>query len=239
VYELRLASGRSVKASGNHPFLALEGWYPLDKLDVGDRVAVPRGGPWPASVGHDLGAEPGGGEADASCPPRFAPADTIPREIWSYVRKVLPNHGLTLNDVEARLGIDDFVENFYANDLTRAELALLAEVVPDRQLADLATSDVVWDTIVGIEELGDEPVFDATVYGTHNFVAQSIVVHNSIEQDADVVMFIYRDDLYNDDSPDRGSAEIIVAKHRNGPTGVARLAFLDQYTKFANMARGV
>jgi replicative DNA helicase len=59
----------------------------------------------------------------------------------------------------------------------------------------------------------------------------------SIEQDADVVMFIYRDDVYHADSPDRGQAEIIVAKHRNGPTGVCRLAFLSQFTRFANMAR--
>jgi replicative DNA helicase len=59
----------------------------------------------------------------------------------------------------------------------------------------------------------------------------------SIEQDADVVMFIYRDDIYHSDSPDRGQAEIIVAKHRNGPTGVCRLAFLEQFTRFANMAR--
>jgi replicative DNA helicase len=59
----------------------------------------------------------------------------------------------------------------------------------------------------------------------------------SIEQDADVVMFIYRDDVYHTDSPDRGQAEIIVAKHRNGPTGVCRLAFLEQFTRFANMAK--
>jgi replicative DNA helicase len=59
----------------------------------------------------------------------------------------------------------------------------------------------------------------------------------SIEQDADVVMFIYRDDVYHPDSPDRGQAEIIVSKHRNGPTGVTRLAFLEQFTRFANMAR--
>jgi replicative DNA helicase len=59
----------------------------------------------------------------------------------------------------------------------------------------------------------------------------------SIEQDADVVMFIYRDDVYHSDSPDRGQAEIIVSKHRNGPTGVCRLAFLEQYTRFANMAK--
>jgi replicative DNA helicase len=59
----------------------------------------------------------------------------------------------------------------------------------------------------------------------------------SIEQDADVVMFIYRDDVYHSDSADRGQAEIIVAKHRNGPTGVCRLAFLEQFTRFANMAK--
>jgi len=59
----------------------------------------------------------------------------------------------------------------------------------------------------------------------------------SIEQDADVVMFIYRDELYNPESDQRGTAEIIVAKHRNGPTGLARLAFLDHRAKFTNMAR--
>ena len=56
----------------------------------------------------------------------------------------------------------------------------------------------------------------------------------SIEQDADVVMFIYRDEVYDDDSPDKGLAEIIIAKHRNGPTGTARLAFMPQYTLFGN-----
>ena len=103
--------------------------------------------------------------------------------------------------------------------------------------ADLAHSRRAVGPIVGIDELGDEPVYDATVLGTHNFVAKGIVVHNSIEQDADVVMFIYRDEVYNPDSPDRGTAEIIVAKHRNGPPA-CRLAFLDHYTKFANISRG-
>ncbi len=61
----------------------------------------------------------------------------------------------------------------------------------------------------------------------------------SIEQDADVVMFIYRDEVYNAESPDQGTAEIIIAKHRNGPVGTVRLAFLPHYTRFANMARSV
>jgi replicative DNA helicase len=223
VYELSLASGRVVKASGNHPFRALEGWFPLEEFDVGDRVAVPRGGPWPAVVGTD--------DDDAG--------DTIPREIWAYVRHVLARYELTMRDVEALLGVVDFVDSFYANDLTRSQMKQLAAVVPDPLLLDLAVADIRWDTIVSISELGVQPVFDATVRGTHNFVAEGIVVHNSIEQDADVVMFIYRDEVYNADSPDRGTAEIIVAKHRNGPTGMVRLAFLDHYTKFANMARGV
>ncbi len=59
----------------------------------------------------------------------------------------------------------------------------------------------------------------------------------AIEQDADVVLFIYRDEIYNPESPDRGTAEIIIAKHRNGPVGVTQLAFVDHYTRFANMAR--
>ncbi len=61
----------------------------------------------------------------------------------------------------------------------------------------------------------------------------------SLEQDADVVMFLYRDEMYNPDSPDKGAAEVIVAKHRNGPTGITNLAFLSHYTRFANMARHV
>jgi replicative DNA helicase len=59
----------------------------------------------------------------------------------------------------------------------------------------------------------------------------------SIEQDSDVVVFLYRDEIYNPESDQRGSAEVIVAKHRNGPTGSTRLAFREQFTQFANMAR--
>jgi replicative DNA helicase len=59
----------------------------------------------------------------------------------------------------------------------------------------------------------------------------------AIEQDADMVMFLYRDEYYNSDSDDKGIAEIIVGKHRNGPTGKVQLAWLEQYTKFASLAR--
>jgi replicative DNA helicase len=74
-----------------------------------------------------------------------------------------------------------------------------------------------------------------TVEGLHNFVANDITVHNSIEQDADLVMFIYRDDYYNKDSEKQGIADVHIAKHRNGPTGQISLLFNQKTTKFLDL----
>jgi len=96
---------------------------------------------------------------------------------------------------------------------------------------------VAWDEIRLISPLGQEEVFDATVPGAHNFVANDIVVHNSIEQDADVVMFIHREDKYKEDSLRPNIAEILVEKHRNGPVGKVELYFDDKKTTFVNLEK--
>ncbi|MHB8705667.1 MAG: replicative DNA helicase [Coriobacteriia bacterium] len=118
-----------------------------------------------------------------------------------------------------------------------------------------ASSDLFWDAIRTIEPDGVEEVYDLTVPGPASWLADGIVSHNSgaIEQDADVVMFIHRDTIgaggggssegYGDEKPSgmpaKGEAEIIVAKHRNGPVDSCFVAYLDRYTKFVPLAKNV
>ncbi|MDD1417699.1 replicative DNA helicase [Dolichospermum sp. ST_sed1] len=113
----------------------------------------------------------------------------------------------------------------------------LDELDCQQQLLICANSDVYGDEIVSIIPDGEEEVFDLTVDKLHNFIANNIIVHNSIEQDADIVMMLYRDEYYSPDTPDRGIAEVIIAKHRNGPTGTIKLLFDPQFTKFKNLAK--
>lgn len=114
----------------------------------------------------------------------------------------------------------------------------LDELQPGQHLClpTLTNSEVYWDEVVSIEYCREEEVYDLTVPGLHNFVANNIIVHNSIEQDADLVIMLYRDEYYNPDTPDRGIAEINIAKHRNGPTGTIKLLFDPQFTRFRNLA---
>ena len=60
----------------------------------------------------------------------------------------------------------------------------------------------------------------------------------AIEQDADVILMMYREEYYKPDTPDKGIAEVIIGKQRNGPTGTVRMTFLGEYTRFENLAGG-
>lgn len=139
VFQLTTKSGKSIKASANHPFLKEEGWTRLDALKAHNLIAIP----------------------------------------------------------------------------------------------DTAHASVLWDEILTITPLGEEETYDATVDDVHNFVANGIIVHNSIEQDSDIVMFLLRREYYDPyDKP--GLAELIIAKNRHGAVGNVNLTYRKEVAQFAN-----
>jgi len=164
--------------------------------------------------------------------------DTIPADAWRLV--VLPakeSVGIGWRGVSERLGVAQGGSALQRSGMSRGRMMAIAQALHSPHCKQLAESDVFWDTIVSIEPLGVRDVYDATVPGVHNFVANDIVVHNSIEQDADVVMFIHREDkMSKDGTSDRPNiAEILVEKHRNGPVGKAELYFDEKHVRFLSL----
>jgi replicative DNA helicase len=164
--------------------------------------------------------------------------DVIPREVWrDLVVPAMGRSGMTARKMQAAIDTRYCGSALYRVGLSRERAMRVGAAVRSEELVDLALGDAYWDPIVSIEPDGEEETFDLTVEGLHNFVAENIVVHNSIEQDADVVAFLYREDYYRDpdEEPD-GLADLIIAKHRNGPIASPKLVFLDRFPKFADFA---
>ncbi|HEY9790476.1 MAG TPA: replicative DNA helicase [Candidatus Obscuribacterales bacterium] len=217
VFKMVTRSNRTIRATANHKFLTLDGWKRLDELTVGTQLASPRILPsgdnqtMPDSELGLLGLLIGDG-----C--------------------TLARHAIQYTTAQARMNMSYSGSSLYKTRLGRERAQTVANAVQSTQLQSLATSDVYWDEIVSIEPDGAEEVYDLTVDELHNFVANDVIVHNSIEQDADIVMFIYRDDYYNQESDKRGEAEIIIAKQRNGPVGTVELLYQASITRFLNKA---
>jgi len=114
--------------------------------------------------------------------------------------------------------------------LTQSGWRRLDQLAPGAKIA----RSTFWDTVQKIEPDGVDEVFDLTVGELHNFLANDMIVHNSIEQDADLVMFLFRPEYYKSDEKP-GVAEVHVAKHRNGPTGTIELKFRRDHTRFYNL----
>src|SRR5215813_8099839 len=164
--------------------------------------------------------------------------DTIPREVWDRVRTVLVDRRMTHRQFAAALGTEYCGSTLWKHARSRQRLSRVAAILDDADLEMIATNDVFWDEVASVESLGMRPVYDATVAGAHNFVANGVSVHNSIEQDSDVVILLHREDAYERESPRAGEADLIVAKHRNGPTTVVTVAFQGHYSRFVDMAPG-
>ncbi|MEU8277605.1 replicative DNA helicase [Microbispora bryophytorum] len=162
--------------------------------------------------------------------------DTVPKEVWQRVREVLMERSMTHREFAAEMGTQFCGSALFKHAPSRERLARVAGILDVADLDILATNDVFWDEISSVESLGRQPVYDATVLGTHNFVANGISVHNSIEQDADMVILLHREDAYERESPRAGEADLIVAKHRNGPTATVTVAFQGHYSRFVDMA---
>jgi replicative DNA helicase len=180
VYRLVTRLGQTIRATGNHKFLAFDGWRRLDDMAPGMRIALPR----------------------------------------------------RLND--ASEGLLEETALVPATATGGVATQVVKRITP--RVAGLTIGDVHFHEIASLEADGEEDVYDLTVDGLHSFVANNIIVHNSLEQDADLVFFIYRDDYYDTESDQQGLAEVHLAKHRNGPTDTVKLSFLKRFAKFADLA---
>ncbi len=315
VFELRLASGKTVRATANHPMLTYDGWSPLGELAEGCRIAVPRHVPAPtdptcsdtitatlpmnsrvfstakstiASTLWALWHEHGGVDSDADgCGTIWLRLETS--SDLDDVSRLLLRFGISVEIRGSTLRITDvddqrrFLQEIGCpgEDAARMLRRVVSETsrrkssstrdagawrqveqllrdpvpagagtaVPSQLLGRLtsvlatddlevtATNDVLWDRVVSITSVGEEEVYDATVLGSHNFIADGVAVHNSIEQDADMVVLLHREELYERESPRAGEADFIVAKHRNGPTATITVAFQGHYSRFVDMAQ--
>lgn len=147
-----------------------------------------------------------------------------PAEVRARARRLAKEHGqlgLIVVDYLQLMQVPGYNENRTAeiSEISRSLKSLAKELkVPVIALSQLNR---------GLEQRADKRP-----------VMSDLRESGAIEQDADLIVFIYRDEVYNENTPDKGSAEIIIAKQRNGPIGKVRLTFLGQYTRFENFSNG-
>ena len=185
-------------------------------------------GSWPASAWQML-AEP----------LRNTNVDTVPREVWDRVRAVLAEQADDrTGSSQPRIGTQFCGSTLWKRAPSRERLGRVAAVLDDADLEMIATNDVFWDEIASIEPASvSRRSTTPPCPAPHNFIANGISLHNSIEQDADMVILLHREDAYERESPRAGEADFIVAKHRNGPTATVTVAFQGHYSRFVDMAR--
>ncbi len=164
--------------------------------------------------------------------------DTLPREAFAEVRATMRAQGVTTRTMARLRGTAYGGSSHFSFAPSRAMILSYAELLAAPQLAAWGISELFWDRVTAVVPDGIEDVYDLTVPGPANWLADGVVTHNSgsIEQDADMILLIYRDEVYDKNTTKKGIAEIDLAKHRNGEIGGFLLTFQGQYTRFVNFA---
>jgi replicative DNA helicase len=164
--------------------------------------------------------------------------DTLPLEVFHVVREQMSAQGITTRQMAQLRGTAYGGSSHFRFAPSRATIADYAAILAAPDLARWSQSDLFWDRVTAVEPAGEEDVFDLTVPGPANWLADGVVTHNSgaIEQDADMILLIYREEVYDRQTTKKGLAEIDLVKHRNGEIGTFTLTFQGQYTRFSNYA---
>ena len=153
--------------------------------------------------------------------------------ITAYYESINEN---TNKDIIPKSVVKNMAVNSSSN-FSRERLMKVASKLGPEELKTLATSDIYWDEVKSVEIDLVEEVFDLTVPANSNFLANDIIVHNSLEQDADIIIMLYRDILYNPDTMEPDIAEVIFRKFRGGRDGTVKLVFDGASTQFRNLAK--
>jgi replicative DNA helicase len=163
--------------------------------------------------------------------------DTVPLEVFGAIRAQMRARGVTTRAMAQMRGTAYGGTSHFRFAPSRAMVSDYARLLDAPEIAEWSESDIFWDRVVAVVPEGEEDVFDLTVPGPANWLADGLVTHNSgaIEQDADLIVFIYREEVYEPETPRKGVADIIIGKQRNGPIGEFHLTFLGEYTKFENL----
>ena len=166
--------------------------------------------------------------------------DTLPIESFGRVKDAMREQGISQRRMVTLRGTAYGGTSHFQFAPSRDMWLQYGDLLHDDVLRSAATSDLFWDRIVSISAAGEETVYDLTVPGPASWLADGIVSHNSgaLEQDADVILFLYRSSQYKEDLPpeEKNIAEVIIGKQRNGPVGTVKVVFLPQYARFENVA---
>ncbi len=166
--------------------------------------------------------------------------DTLPQEIFVRVKEQMKLKGISQRKMASLRGTSYGGSSHFKFSPTRETINEYGTILEDDEIKKIASNDIFWDKVVSITPYGEEEVFDLTVNNTHNWIAnEGIITHNSgaIEQDADMVMFLYRPEYYDITSNElgesnKGETHVRIAKHRNGQLDTIKLKALLHIQKF-------